>query len=125
MTPFNIKMNILILARKLLSNQSIWCKDSSARKNGVQCLPWDSEADAWSTYGMLESILIDRGQRIHVEPIIDEIRKDSELSITDENLSYPEVLARLDKTIDRLKLELETYQELSEYRYNLALNRGE
>ena len=56
-------LDILADAQKLIFFEKNWSKNCTATfHGGQQCPAWDLKADAWSAWGALEKVLVDRNE---------------------------------------------------------------
>ena len=77
-------LDILADAQKLIFFEKNWSKNCTATSVGQQCPAWDIHADAWSIWGAIEKILVDRNQM----PMLNEIILLLEGNITGSILNF-------------------------------------
>ena len=53
-------LDVLAEAQKLIFLEKNWSKFCAATKSGHQSAPWDLHADAWSIFGAIEKVLLDK-----------------------------------------------------------------
>lgn len=98
------KLDILAEALRLIFFEKHWSKNVSASKAGVECSPWDLQADAWSAFGSIERVLSNKEQFRHLVEVAGELELDAGESLPafDSTHSHEEVLTLFYKTLQRL-----------------------
>lgn len=97
-------LEILPEVLKLIHNPKNWSKDCTATKAGEMCPPWDLHADAWSLFGAVEKVLIDKQQYGHLLLIVNELVIDAKENILKFNFisTHEAVIELLFTTMNRL-----------------------
>lgn len=97
-------LEILPEVLRLIRNPKNWSKDCTATKAGEMCPPWDLHADAWSLFGAIEKVLIDKDQYGHLLLIANELVIDAKENILTFNhiSTHETVIELLFTTMNRL-----------------------
>lgn len=98
------KLDILAEALRLIFFEKHWSKIHTATKAGIECLPWDLEADAWSAFGAVERVLSNKEQFRYLVEVAGELELDAGRSLPafDSAHSHEEVVDLFYKTLQRL-----------------------
>lgn len=104
MISADTKLDFLADALRLIFFEKHWSKVHAATKAGVECLPWDLEADAWSAFGAVERVLSNKEQFRYLVEVAGELELDAggSLPAFDSAHSHDEVIGLFYKSLQRL-----------------------